>query len=164
MAKDGTSRGRPTKYKEEYAAQAYKLCLLGATDAELADFFEIAESTINEWKETHNDFSESIKRGKKIADGEVVDRLYQRARGFEHDSEEIKVIEGSVVRVSTRKIYPPDTVAAIFWLKNRQKDKWRDKAEVEHSGIPDAKIPDIIIYNTAPPMADSEDKIDDKKE
>jgi hypothetical protein len=32
-------RGRPTKYKEEYNEQAYKLCLLGATDKELADFF-----------------------------------------------------------------------------------------------------------------------------
>lgn len=32
--------GRPTKYKEEYTDQAYKLCLLGATDKEMADFFE----------------------------------------------------------------------------------------------------------------------------
>ena len=31
--------GRPTKYKPEYSAQAQKLCLLGATDAEMADFF-----------------------------------------------------------------------------------------------------------------------------
>ena len=28
--------------------------------------------------------------------------------------------------------YPPDTTAAIFWLKNRQPGKWRDKKEVEN--------------------------------
>jgi hypothetical protein len=65
-------------------------------------------------------------------------RLYQRATGFEHDSEEIKIMSSEngqyVERVPIRKIYPPDTVAAIFWLKNRQKEKWRDKTEIDHSG------------------------------
>ncbi len=73
---------------------------------------------------------------KKIYVGQ---RLYERALGFEHDSEEIKVVsmgkEGSEIeRVPIRKIYPPDTVAAIFWLKNRQPGKWRDKQEIQHSG------------------------------
>ena len=39
--------GRPTKYKEEYAEQAYKLCLLGAKDKEMADFFQVSLSTLN---------------------------------------------------------------------------------------------------------------------
>lgn len=136
--------GRPTLYKEEYNQQVEKLCKLGATDKELADFFDIAESTLNLWKEAHPLFMESIKAGKQIADANVAERLYQRAMGFEHDSEEIKVVsdgrgEGSSIeRVPIRKIYPPDTIAAIFWLKNRQPDKWRDKHEVdqktEHTG------------------------------
>jgi hypothetical protein len=33
-------RGRPTSFKPEYVAQAEKLCALGATDQEIADFFE----------------------------------------------------------------------------------------------------------------------------
>lgn len=53
---------RPTKYQEAYAEQARKLCLLGYTDAELADFFEVSESTINKWKIDYPKFSESIKR------------------------------------------------------------------------------------------------------
>lgn len=131
--------GRPTKYKEEYTDQAYKLCLLGATDKEMADFFEVSESTLNLWKLNEPKFSESLKKGKIQADANVGSRLYERALGFEHDSEEIKVVsmgkQGSVVeRVPIRKIYPPDTVAAIFWLKNRQSDKWRDKQEIQHSG------------------------------
>lgn len=124
---------RPTKYNKVFAEQARKLCLLGATDADLADFFGVHEDTINEWKKRHKEFSVSIKAGKDQADSEVADRLYQRARGFEHDSEEIKVVAGEVVRVPVRKVYPPDTTAAIFWMKNRQKDKWRDRHEVDHT-------------------------------
>lgn len=132
--------GRPTRYKKENSEIVEKLCKLGATDLELADFFKIRESTLNNWKKAHPEFMESIKRGKVLADANVADRLYQRAMGFEHDSEEIKVVSdgqglgSSIERVPVRKIYPPDTVAAIFWLKNRQKDKWRDKQETEHSG------------------------------
>ncbi len=129
--------GAPSKHKPEYNDQAYKLCLLGATDKELADFFEVEESTINNWKNDFPQFLESIKKGKKLADSNVADRLYQRAMGFEHDSEEIKVIsvgkESVIERVPTRKIYPPDSVAAIFWLKNRNPDRWRDKQEVDHT-------------------------------
>lgn len=130
--------GRPTDYRPEYALQAEKLCKLGATDKELADFFEVVEDTINAWKVAHTEFSVSIKAGKDLADANVADRLYQRAMGFEHDGEEIKTLTsdtGSYIeRVPIRKIYPPDTAAAIFWLKNRQKAKWRDKTETELSG------------------------------
>ena len=128
--------GRPSKYKPEYDIQATKLARLGATDKELADFFDVNEDTVHEWKKVHVTFSESIKAGKALADANIAQRLYERAMGFEHDSEEIKVADGEVIRVPIRKIYPPDTTAAIFWLKNRRPDKWRDKTEqtVEHSG------------------------------
>lgn len=124
--------GRPTKYRPEYAEQAYKLCLLGHTDAEMASFFDVVESTINDWKLEHDEFYESIKRGKAIADGNVVDRLYQRATGYSHPDTHFTSYEGEVKATPTTKHYPPDTTAAIFWLKNRQKKNWRDKVVVEN--------------------------------
>ena len=38
--------GRPSKYKKEFVDQAVKLCKLGATDIELADFFEVNVATL----------------------------------------------------------------------------------------------------------------------
>ena len=58
------NNGRPSKYKPEHAKAAAKLCKLGATDAQLADFFEVSVSTINLWKVQHKEFSESLKDGK----------------------------------------------------------------------------------------------------
>lgn len=121
--------GRPTKYKQEYAEQARKLCLLGATDAKLADFFEVTESTINEWKLKHSDFSESLKFGKMQADAEVANSLYNRAMGYSHKEEKVFNNQGEILTHETIKHYPPDATSAIFWLKNRQPDIWRDKHE-----------------------------------
>lgn len=126
--------GRPSKYKPEFAKQAAKLCLLGATDANLADFFGVSVSTINLWKVQHVEFSESIKVPKAEADERVEQSLYRRAMGYEHDEVDIRVIDSAVVQTPTRKFYPPDSTAMIFWLKNRKPQEWRDKQEVEHSG------------------------------
>lgn len=128
--------GRPTKYKAEYAEQARKLCLLGATDAELASFFEVDVRTIHRWKIESDKFCHSIRVGKETADERVERSLYQKAIGYEQ--EEVKIFmpanrDEPVYAPFTAKI-APDTTAAIFWLKNRRPAEWRDKQEVELGG------------------------------
>lgn len=125
--------GRPTKYKKEYNDQVEKLCKLGATDKELADFFEVNEDTIHEWKKAYPEFSESIKRGKVIADLDVADSLYKRAMGYEHEEDVIFNDKGVPLIVNTIKHYPPDPTSMIFWLKNRRPKEWRDKQEFAHT-------------------------------
>ncbi len=134
--------GRPTKYNPSYNEQAYKLCLLGCTDSELADFFEVNEDTIHEWKKVHPEFSESLIKGKKIADAEVANSFHKRAVGytFEEVSYEkvmVELVPGSDIKTEAYKKkvvvkeVVPDAGAALNWLKNRQGDKWRDKQEVD---------------------------------
>jgi hypothetical protein len=41
--------GRPSLYKPEFAAQAFELCLAGATNQDLADAFEVGHSKIDNW-------------------------------------------------------------------------------------------------------------------
>jgi len=126
--------GRPSSYKDEYEEQAYKLCLLGATDDDLADFFDVDARTINRWKKSKEKFCLSLKRGKREADARVAESLYNRALGYSHPEDKIFVSEGAPIVVPTEKHYPPDTTACIFWLKNRQRDKWRDKQELDVNG------------------------------
>ncbi len=45
---------------------------LGLSDAEIATVLDIAESTLNEYKKKHPEISESIKKGKFVADQSLV--------------------------------------------------------------------------------------------
>ncbi len=123
--------GRPSKYKPEFCQQAAKLCKLGATDREMSDFFQVNESTFNLWKSEHPAFSKSLKRAKAEADNRVEQSLYRRALGYSHDAVHVSNYQGEVTLTPIVEHYPPDTVACIFWLKNRRPDQWRDKSDVD---------------------------------
>lgn len=137
--------GRPTLHKSEYNDQVYKLCLLGATDKEIADFFDVCERTINNWKEEHTEFLQSIRAGKKKADMEVAASMYQTTQdrvvkeqqaikckkvfwkdGKRHEVEEVEVVD-------VERVVPANERNQQFWLKNRKADSWRDKQEVDHT-------------------------------
>lgn len=134
MAKRKVPVGRPSAFRESYCEQARKLCLLGATDNEMADFFGVSESTLQLWKTVHPEFSESITQGKHFADANVASRLYERAMGYSHDAVKIFQVDGAPLIVPYTEHYPPDTPAASLWLRNRQPARWRDKTDHEHTG------------------------------
>lgn len=132
---------RPSKYKAEYAEQVKKLCDLGATDVQLADFFGVALSTLNLWKLKHPKFSESLKIGKEIPDNKVEMALYQRAIGYSHPDTDIRVIDGEIVQTELVKHYPPDTRAALAWLYNRKGENWHPLPQTpESEEVPPTEI------------------------
>lgn len=130
--KNGSRRvGRPSSYRPEYAEQAYKFCLLGANNSKLAQLFDVADSTIDLWIKDIPEFSGAVKSGREVADAEIAHSLFHRAKGYSHPEDDIKVVQGAITITPTVKHYPPDTGAAVLWLKNRQGDKWRDKQDVD---------------------------------
>jgi hypothetical protein len=54
--------------------------------------------------------------------------------GYTFESEKILTVKGEVVRAPVREHVAPDVTAQIFWLKNRQPDRWREKQQMEHTG------------------------------
>lgn len=139
--------GRPSSYKPEFAQQAEKLCALGATDSEIADFFEATVRTLYRWKLDHPDFCHALKVGKDITDDRVERSLMERATGYrfvEQQAIKVKVAGGGeeVQVIDVERAMPPDTTAMIFWLKNRRRDTWRDRHE--HTGADDGPINLII--------------------
>lgn len=119
--------GRPTKFKPEFVKLGFKLALLGATDDAMAEAFDVATSTLALWKRTEPAFSDALKRGKADADADVVRALYRRATGFRRRTEKIFCTKGGeIVRAEAIEYFPPDVTACIYWLKNRQPEKWRE--------------------------------------
>lgn len=108
----------------------------GLSDEQVAANMGISRSTLNAWKKKFPDISDTLKKGKDIADREVENALFKRAVGYEFDEVTEELMDSGELRVTKkiRKQVAPDTGAAAFWLKNRKPDVWRDKQEVEHTG------------------------------
>lgn len=132
---------RPTVYdKDVHPHWAWALALEGKTDAQIASAMEVSERTFSYWKKKFPEFLQSLKEGKEPSDSKVEKSLFQRACGY--SVKEKKVVFGcdeqgnqKPVRIETvEKEVAPDVTAAIFWLKNRKPDQWREKKDVNITG------------------------------
>lgn len=142
--------GRPSKFTDQFVSQARKLCELGATDEDLADFFEVSIRTIANWKSEHAEFLQALKAGKEHADARVERSLYQRAVGYTYDAVHFSSYQGDVTETEYREHVPPDVTAQIFWLKNRRPDLWRDKQIQEVTGADGGPLVPIINITGRP--------------
>lgn len=102
---------RPTKYNPAFCDVAEDFLADGFSVAALAGELSVVKSTVYEWMNTHEEFSDAVKRGQAKA------TLWWERRNIEF----AKTGEGNAT-------------AIIFGLKNRASDEWRDKTETEHSG------------------------------
>jgi hypothetical protein len=115
--------------------------LLPCTVNQLAEFFGVSQSTIYNWQSQYPEFLEAIKEGRTSSDVNVVERLFENATGYSYTTQKaIKVKEvfysetGRKIReaervqvVDVEEFVPPQTVAQIFWLKNRVPEHFREK-------------------------------------
>ena len=125
------------KYNAPYHDNwAWSLAAMGATNEEIALAMGVSERTIMRWAK------------ERVSDAKVIRSLYERATGYEYE-EEKKIIEydkdGNVKPVKiekTKKHVPPDVTAQIFWLKNRQRDRWQDRPQdyVDQTSDNDAEV------------------------
>ena len=105
--------------------RAKELAAQGGTNVSIAKELGIAVSTLSLWMKDSQDFSDSLKAGKAVADDEVESALHRRAVGF-------TAPDGTY--------HPPHPTACVFWLKNRLPDQWRDSNRQELTGADGAPL------------------------
>ncbi len=118
-------------FRPEYIETARKLAALGAVNREIAAVIGVSERTLHRWKLEHPEFAVELRLGKEAADRRVEQSLYHRAIGYTYDTVKIGFYDGKPVVAEYVEHVPPDTTAAIFWLKNRKPEEWRDKREID---------------------------------
>lgn len=142
-------RGRKSAWDTKIAPRLEQIkgwCRDGCTDQQICELLGISQNTFYRYKNEKSELSEALKVTKEMADLEIENCLFQRAKGYEYEEETIEGIVGKdgetikKTRKIVKKIMAPDTTAQIFWLKNRQPEKWRDKHEIEHSTANDEPI------------------------
>lgn len=108
----------------------------GLTDEQIAHNCKISRSTLGDWKRKYPVISDTLKKEKTIVDYEVENALFKRAMGYSYveethelvlDKETNQYIERCTKKVT--KQVAPDPTSMIYWLKNRQPQKWREKPQ-----------------------------------
>lgn len=103
----------------------------GLTDEQISYNMGITAKTLYEWKKKYSNICESLKKGKEVVDIQVENALLKRALGYSYVETKIKKEYGEITEeINVTKEIPPDPTSAIFWLKNRRPEQWREKREV----------------------------------
>lgn len=134
MAKSKTKRkvGRPSKYDriKKLLPEIRLLYEKGLIDKQVSKILQINESTLNDYKNKHPEFSKSLKDSKAEADAHVRRALYERATGYQWEEEkDCKLPNGKHGKKIVKHFMPPDVTACVFWLKNRDPDFKPDQNE-----------------------------------
>ena len=125
----------------------------GLIDEQIAKNIGIRAGTLYEWKNRFPEFSEALKRGKEVVDREVENALLKRALGYEYTETTREAVQdpnsGEVKMQVTKKVtkqVAPDTTAQIFWLKNRKRETWTDRQNIEISQPIDDSLKEMEDY------------------
>ena len=106
---------------------------LGMTRWEIARALGIRRETLWDWERKNPEFSNVLKAASAAADERVEASIYERAVGYSYQTEKLFSWRGEVVRAETNAHVPADPQLAMFWLKNRQPERWKDRMEIQHS-------------------------------
>ena len=157
--------GPVCKFNDTIAAKIIELAEDGHTDQQIAEIIGFHPNTLVAWRKKNWAFATAMREAKINADSLVEASLFQRAIGYTH--KETKVFynqkEDKVVEHVIEKHYPPDPSSIIFWLKNRQPDRWRDAKEIDMILEMPTPVYEVIGEDAGKSGAGSEDKVSTDK-
>lgn len=102
--------GRPTKYDPKYCEEVVEYMRDGYSVTAFAGHIGVARSTVFKWADEHEEFSDSLKTAQAMAAQWWEDRLRD------------------VAMTGTG-----NATAAIFGVKNRSSEDYKDKRETDHT-------------------------------
>lgn len=147
--KNQTKKGRKALYADWITEDGLSIIRmyesLGWTDEKIArEVIGITPQTLCEWKNRFPELAEAIKGGRQRPLAKVVEALQFNCLGGKVTLKKVamkKTVEyenGKRLREVTEPIeveeevyVKPDTIAQIFYLKNRDSSNWRDKVQQE---------------------------------
>jgi len=118
--------GRPTKYDPRYCDEVIDFLANGYSVTAFAGDIRVSRSTVYKWAEENEAFSDALKVGQAASALWWENRLRDTAEKGEGNA-----------------------TAAIFGLKNRAADDWRDKREVDNTSSDGSMTPQTIVIKAA---------------
>jgi DNA-binding XRE family transcriptional regulator len=116
--------GRPTKYEESHCQLLIEHMAQGFSFESFAGLVGVSKQTIYDWQEANPQFLDSKKIGIERA------RLFWERMGIENIINKETMVRDEDGNIQQTKTSLNSTVW-IFNMKNRFKDEWRDRQEIE---------------------------------
>lgn len=128
-----STRGRKTEYSPTYCNVVEQACAIGAKIEDLSKILDVTQPTISKWMRDNYDFFLAVKAGRDRFDTEHVESaLLSRAHGYDKEITEDKITKDGDTIACTKTIHvAPDVGAAIFWLCNRQPQRWKQISQAK---------------------------------
>lgn len=115
--------GRPTKYDPAMCDSIIEFMEDGYSVTAFAGHIRVSRATVYKWADEHPEFLDALKTAQAIAGLWWEDRLRDCAAKGEGNA-----------------------TAAIFGLKNRSADEWRDKRDYDHTSSDGSMKPQTIVF------------------
>lgn len=94
----------------------------------------VSLATLYVFKRDYSEFSEAVRQAREVVTDKVEAALFKRATGCAVPAIHFTSFEGKVTQTPFIEYYPPDTGAALGWLKGNRPEKYREITRMEHSG------------------------------
>jgi transposase-like protein len=123
-------RGRPTRYKPEFARKARSLCGLGLDNAGLAQTFSVSIATLYRWLDQYPEFGLAVAMGRGDHAGLKEPSQFKRAIGYQYRAARVyRANSPNPVAVDYDHHVLADPKVALRWLSNRRPERWRIEAK-----------------------------------
>ncbi len=169
------AKSRFDKWCDRYGLEyVRRLAEDGIPDEDIAIRSGLTVNMFRRWLKLYPEFSAAIELGRSGSDFAVVQSLYKKATGYSvklNKTVKLKRVEydpttGKKLReyeelalAQDESYVPPDLRAETFWLKNRQPDRWQERAEREGEigeGGGVVEIPQADMIDDMPQYSDSD--------
>lgn len=144
MEEKGVQALAKSKYEshvEPYLDKIAEWARAGATAKEIAKKLHVSYSCFRKYvdlgqkgDERYKALASSFAQACEVADGEVEAALFRRACGYQYEEKTVEEKldrNGDIhklIKIVKRDV-PPDPTSAMFWLTNRQPQRWKYKPE-----------------------------------
>lgn len=128
--------GRPSKYSQKFDDIVKDLVANNAgTMLQVAEFFTVHLTTLYDWMDKYPSFAYAVNEGRDIANRKLEEALYECAMGYTETEEKVivnpKTGKESIEYIKKKVRRNPQV--AMWWLQNRDPERWRNKQVIEHT-------------------------------
>ncbi|MDD4924296.1 MAG: hypothetical protein PHF74_05625 [Dehalococcoidales bacterium] len=116
----------------------------GKTDAQVAKVLGLPRVTFLDALKNTTGLTDTIKKIKETPDHRVEMALFERALGYDHKAVQFFCYEGVIMSEEYVKHYPPEVSACVFWLCNRQPERWKNVQKIDVEGQVTHKVIEIV--------------------